>query len=245
MAFANQLETYETCLPNNNKINCAKCKQKVPLPCISLSLSVPFSLLPPSKLPTRVNCHLCLYFCCLPTDFAFVFACLPCLLLLPSFFFPLPWSPCSCYAFIAIVVAAPAVMLIIYIARAQHELRNCRTVCAVPLSPPLLPLFPLSTPNRTPFPFPAAACVGAKEFDLPAAISWSVRSGLSICCCCCSLLLLLLFIKTQWAVRDKRKRWIHSKHRYDKANININMQINTYHMSEEYHSTHSFSLSVM
>lgn len=154
-----------------------------------------------------------------------------------------PSYPCSCYAFIAIVVAAPAVMLIIYIARAQHELRNCVELCALFPSPP--PLFPLSTPNRTPFPFPAAACVGAKEFDLPAAILWSVRSGLSICCCCCSLLFLLFFfIKTQWAVRDKRKRWIHCKHRYDKANININMQINTYHMSEEYHSTLSFSPSL-
>lgn len=103
------------------------------LPC---SLCLPFSLLPPSKLPTRVNCHLCLYSCCLPTDFSFVFACLPFLLLpLPPFFLPLPWSPCSCYAFIAIVVAALAVMLIIYIARAQHELRNCVELCA--LFPPL------------------------------------------------------------------------------------------------------------
>lgn len=214
------------------------------------SLCQPFLLLPPKQagnscqlsfvlvllLPPNWLC-LCL---CRSLAPAFPPSSLP-----PSFSFLLPLSPCSCYAFIAIVVAVPAVMLIIYIARAQHDLRNCRTVCTVPL-------FPFPSPDTTPDSISISCCclcVGAKKFDLPAAILWSALSVLSICCHCCFLLFLLFFIKTQWAVRDKRKRWIHCKHRYHKVNININMQINTYHMSQEYRSIqpaaqYSLSLSL-
>jgi len=88
-AVCEQLETYESCLPNNNKINCARRGEK------GVLLGVTFSGGRGKRGFPRVNCHFVL-------EAAFV-----------AFNLTLSWP--SCYAFIAIVCLLLPAIRIIYI----------------------------------------------------------------------------------------------------------------------------------
>jgi len=90
-AVCEQLETYESCLPNNNKINCARRGEK------GVLLGVTFSGGRGKRGFPRVNCHFVL-------EAAFV-----------AFNLTLSWP--SCYAFIAIV----CLMLLLYVLFILHQ----------------------------------------------------------------------------------------------------------------------------
>lgn len=138
------------------------CPQPSPPLSLSLFLLLPLFL---SRLPTRVNCHLCLYFCCLPTDLRL------CLwrLLLGSL---APWQCCRCRLLavvtLLLLLLLPCLLLCLLFILLGHsvscgaeELRSWETeeLCVRYNAA-------VSEPDSISISF----CVGAKKFDLPAAI---------------------------------------------------------------------------